>query len=78
MQGYNIKKGQVLLLQQIKREESNREKQYRTEEEREKFTTVRLCSLVLPAKQANIVFDPFAHSIINVTTMVEGNRLIAS
>lgn len=33
---------------------------------------------MLPAKQANIVFEPFAHSIITVTTIVEGNRLIAS
>jgi hypothetical protein len=33
---------------------------------------------VLPAKQANIIFDPFAHSIINVTTMVDGDGIIAS
>jgi hypothetical protein len=33
---------------------------------------------VLPAKQANIVFDRFGHSITNVTTMVDGDRIIAS
>lgn len=80
MQGYNIKKGKYYFYKKKKtREEPNREMQYREEEKKtEKFTTVRLRSLVLPAKQANIVFDPFVHSIINVITMVEGNRLIAS
>lgn len=42
------------------------------------FTDVRLRSLVLPAKQANIVLDPFDYSIINVTTMVDGNSIITS
>jgi hypothetical protein len=42
------------------------------------FTDVRLRSLVSPAKQANIAFDPFAHSITNVTTLVDGDGIIAS
>ncbi len=33
---------------------------------------------MLPAKQANILFDPFIHSITNVTTIVDGDGIIAS
>jgi hypothetical protein len=74
MQGYN-KKGQVL----IPKKKGRRNPIGKCNIERKiAFTSVRLRSFALPAKQANIIFDPFAHSIINVTTMVNGNGIITS
>jgi hypothetical protein len=62
MQGYNKKKGQVI---QKKRNPIGK---YNIER-KNAITNVRLRSLALPEKQANILFVPFAHSIIFVRTM---------
>jgi hypothetical protein len=72
MQGYNRRKRPS-----INTKKRNPIGKYNIER-KNAFTNVRLCSLVLPAKQANILFDPFAHSINNVTTIVNGDDIINS